>query len=899
MNRDTPVVKVYEAIRKIKGREQKKINILKENGRYYSTVEEISNRMVQTFSNISSTDNYDPSFQQIKLTQEQSPINFNSLNNEIYNEHFTMQEFNAAVDLAKETTPGQDKINYQMLKCLQSKARNYILVIYNRLWEEHHFPTQWRQAIVIPIPKPGKPHDKSANYRPIALTSCLCKTLERIINARLVEYFDMHKIIGKVQCGGKKHRSTLDHLVRLETAIRTAFAKKEHFVSVFYDLEKAYDRTWRYGILLDLHRAGLRGRLPKFIEEFLQDRRIRVRIGDCMSEEKRVENGVPQGSVLSVTLFALKINHIVKLIPSDANFHVSLYVDDVQIGYHHTDLGVIQEKMQQCLDKVHRWANRNGFTFSPSKSKAMHFCTHQSIYSNPQLKLNDGLIEYCDSIKFLGLYLDPKLRWDVHIGQLKTKCTKILSLLRSVTAQEWGADQHTILSMYRSLLRSRLEYGYIVYGSASRQVQRPLYAVTTEAIRIATGAFRSSPIDSLFILTNEMPPQIRKEYLTLKYFYKIRSQINNPACQPAVVANNQLLFRNKNMTPPFAIRAIQLIEELGLRRTGVKPEFCHQIHSISTPTWAIPKPEVNLELSNYPKQYTDPIIFKQLFQQIEQEMTAEGITIYTDGSKGEMGVGAAAVTEVMSVTASMLKESSIFSAEVYAIHLALSIVKQTEERQFTICSDSLSAIRGLVNGTDHPMLRKILHDINDLHKRDKRVKFCWVPSHINIPGNEKADAAAKEAARRPEEFIPIYYRDWNPIIEQKIRERWAAQWGSSSSKLLGIASRPGELPVIKYTNRREEVVLNRLRVGHSLITHGYLMDDDVPDVPPVCNVCNEAQLTIRHILLTCPGLERERREHMTDFRSGQRPSLRNLLGSAIKPKDILQYLRSIEVYKQI
>ena len=131
------------------------------------------------------------------------------------------------------------------------------------------------------------------------------------------------------------------------------------------------------------------------------------------------------------------------------------------------------------------------------------------------------------------------------ICQLKTKCAKIISLLRSVTAQEWGADQRTILTMYQSLMHSRLDYGYIVNRLASRHVLRPLHAITTEALKIATGTFKSTPIDSLYILTNEMPLNIRKEYLTLKYFCKVRSQISNPACQPTVIPNNRLLFKKQ------------------------------------------------------------------------------------------------------------------------------------------------------------------------------------------------------------------------------------------------------------------------------------------------------------------------------------------------------------------
>ena len=79
----------------------------------------------------------------------------------------------------------------------------------------------------------------------------------------------------------------------------------------------------------------------------------------------------------SRTLFALKISEIVTVIQPDPRFHISLYVDDLQIGYHHTDLNVIQRKMQGCLDKVQKWALNNGFAFSPSKSKTVHFNINQ------------------------------------------------------------------------------------------------------------------------------------------------------------------------------------------------------------------------------------------------------------------------------------------------------------------------------------------------------------------------------------------------------------------------------------------------------------------------------------------------------------------------------------------
>ena len=101
-------------------------------------------------------------------------------------------------------------------------------------------------------------------------------------------------------------------------------------MSIFFDIEKAYDKTWRHGILRDLFDLGLRGNLPIFIKNFLKLRRFQVRLGTILSDFYLQEEGVPQGSVLSVTLFSLKINNILKQLPSTV--YGSLYEDDLQIS---------------------------------------------------------------------------------------------------------------------------------------------------------------------------------------------------------------------------------------------------------------------------------------------------------------------------------------------------------------------------------------------------------------------------------------------------------------------------------------------------------------------------------------------------------------------------------------
>ena len=136
-------------------------------------------------------------------------------------------------------------------------------------------------------------------------------------------------------------------MIRLETFIRNAFIKKEHVVAIFFDLEKAYDTTWRYGILKDLHDSGLKRRLPSFIQSFFEDRTIQVRVGSTLSDLYDQEQGVPQGSILSTTLFNIKINHIVKCL--DDKTDCALYVVDFCICYRSKNMQTVERKLQQNL----------------------------------------------------------------------------------------------------------------------------------------------------------------------------------------------------------------------------------------------------------------------------------------------------------------------------------------------------------------------------------------------------------------------------------------------------------------------------------------------------------------------------------------------------------------------
>ena len=185
-------------------------------------------------------------------------------------------------------------------------------------------------------------------------------------------------IIGQQQCGYRANRSTVDHLIRLETFIRDAFIRNQHLVAIFFDWQKAYDTAWKHGIQQGLHDIGLRGNFPIFIGNFLTDRTFQIHLGTILSDVYHQEEGVPQGAILSTTLFNVKINDIVKQV--DPGIECSLYVDDFVIVYKPPTIDAIQRKLQHTINRLEKWTLENGFTISKNKTVAMHFCPSKNAW---------------------------------------------------------------------------------------------------------------------------------------------------------------------------------------------------------------------------------------------------------------------------------------------------------------------------------------------------------------------------------------------------------------------------------------------------------------------------------------------------------------------------------------
>ena len=879
INSKTALGSVWKKIRKLNGKfVPSPLPTLKINNNLISEPEEVANHLGKHFSDISNPKSYSNRFQRVRNAQVS--LNFDGDDAEPYNMHFSMREFKEALSSTENTSPGEDTIMYEMIKHIPDSAREFLLKILNRIWETSILPRSWKISIIIAIHKPGKDAYQPTSYRPIALTSCICKLFEKMVNNRLVWLLETKDLLAPTQFGFRKNRSTLDSLVRLSTHIQQGFVNQKQTIGVFFDLEKAYDTTWRYGILRECKRMGIKGKMIRFIKGFLSDRYIKVRVGGKLSRPFKQVEGVPQGSVLSVTLFSIAINSIVETVSRPVG--CTLFVDDFAIYCSSHDAVTACSHLQKTLDAISKWADNNGFKFSVQKTTAIRFTRSRRIEHVPNLYFKGSLLPLADQVKFLGVIFDKKLTFAAHIDNLKTKVKKSLNILKVVSSYDWGADKKTLLKLYNSLCKSKLDYACEVYSSACKTKLYELDVVHNLGLRFCTGAFRTSPVESIYVDAEELPLDLRREELGLRYMNRLKS--NSTYKIPNVCNSRQ--FEKPRCSKPFLVRIHKQVNQPDLKNQKID-----QTGYLKVPPWLVP--EVNTcEKTISKKTQSDEEIRMRFLDHNSQHRDQQ--KIYTDGSKSSDGVGSAVVYGEEVFCAKLSDHASVFTAEMHAINKALSIVNSSPYSDFVIYTDSLSSVNAIKRlNSFHPLIQKAQEWLFRIATKHKTIKFCWVPSHVGISGNEKADSEARVAATLNENHINgVPHSDMKRPIRHYIQRKWQERWSALTTNRKYRKIRPSieHWSSSYHPNRRIERSLSRLRIGHTWLTHHYILEGQRP---PECDQCH-VPISVEHILVECTKFQRGRRRF-----SLENKTIETLLGNDGDINLLMSFLKEIDVFYNI
>ena len=199
----------------------------------------------------------------------------------------------------------------------------------------------------------------------------------------------------------------------------------------------------------------------------------------------------------------------------------------------------------------------------------------------PHLKLDGAILPYVDEVKFLGMIFDSKLTWAKHIDDLNLKIKKSLNLLKVISGFDWGADQKSLLRIYDALCRSELDYGCQIYSSASKSNLDALNVVHNMGLRICSGAFRTSPVECLFVATHQLPLDLRREELGLRYLMRVKCNPDNPS-NKVICQVDASKFGPRSSTP-FQVRLDQSVNDLPLKTQSILEVIPSRV-----PPWLIP-----------------------------------------------------------------------------------------------------------------------------------------------------------------------------------------------------------------------------------------------------------------------------------------------------------------------
>ena len=887
INQHTSLSKIWKIVSKISGKFQASPSpVLRlPCGNLISDSKTVANEMARSFSEVTYDRNYLPEFLQHKRSTESRNLIFNTARNFEYNEPFSMHELMSCLSLTGDTSPGIDRITYRMIKNMHPSMMEMVLKIFNLIFTKQEFPDRWKTAVVIPILKPGKDPRNTNSYRPISLTSCLGKLLEKIVNTRLMWFLETNNLINKAQSGFRRNRSTTDNLVALENHIQDAISNKYHTIAVLFDLKKAYDMAWRRGIMENLFSYGLRGNLPIYLQNFLSNRQIKVRVNEIMSDPFLLMEGVPQGSVLSCTLFLVAVNHIVDNLPRNVNS--SVYVDDLVIYASGRTPQLIERRLQTAINSITNWTKHTGFRFSTEKTVSLHMCRRRNCPKMAHnLTLHGQPITAVTSYKYLGLIFDSSVTWKPHITSLRKSCIKTLNLLKYLTSKKWGADRVSLLRLFIMLIKPKLEYGIEAFSSASPTLMSSLEPIQNTAIRISTGAYRSSPLLSLYAESGMKPPTCYWDTKMLNFFTRLFVNVNHPLHDSAVDMQEFMPDDEipNNASKGFMNRIMTIQRKYNLNFNSLMLEV-----PVPYPVWKLSLIDVCEELFCLKKSLLDAREMKAKFLE-HLVMHNNSEHIFTDGSKSLDGVGYAYYSDNTQFTKRIQSQSSIFTAELLAIYDGLAYAERSEHYNITIFCDSRSALVALKKYLNpNPLIQKIQCR---LYSSNKRINFCWVPSHVGVIANEAADVLARECIIRQNiETVDIPRSDHKSVIKHYTTHKWREKWtNTENNKYRNISATITPLPHSCCENRRWSIALTRLRIGHTNITHKHLMERNYE---PYCEDCL-VPLTVEHILAECPSFAEIRRRHFRDNEMSIERMLRGNL--CAEYGSVYRFLTEIDIY---
>ncbi|XP_055590205.1 uncharacterized protein LOC129742338 [Uranotaenia lowii] len=583
------------------------------------------------------------------------------------------------------------------------------------------------------------------------------------------------------------------------------------------------------------------GDIIRWISSFLRNRKVTILSGgEAIS--RTISNGLPQGDVLSPTLFNVYTAELHEI--NVGGVILVQYADDFVIIVKGKTLMELEIKSNMFLRDFQMNAVRLNLKINPDKTKLMLLKA-----TNEKLNISIGgtQIENVNSYQYLGIQLDKLGRYRGHLRNLELRLKERLDMLKVISQIKYGGHPETMKLLFRALVRSLVDYGSITHANAAKSNRSRIDVVMNQCWRKITGCTRTTPKNTLCALAGEFPLNIRSQYLACR-------EIARYAANGSIVMNQLIALDPTTSTDNLTFCEKTYLEHREIFSAIVPMEKIEITHNILSAL------DIQTCLGDFrpTKKDTDPRILKQMVICLQHNKYQRRRPIYTDASKSShsCGIGVYCPTTKRKISLKLRRTTCIMTAEIYAISVALEFIASEHIMLSVIYTDSLSACIMLENAAHRTERNTVLHNIIHLMCRFG-VTLQWIPSHISIQGNDIADELAK-AGTSSEHYLEnkIFLKDaFNIFAEYQNSNcnHWYQEYAKEKGKhFFAIQPLFLETPWYKGKHLKNKQVrtLNRIMAGHNYSKYWLAKMKIIDDAR--CDTCQENE-TAEHIILYCPN----------------------------------------------